>query len=179
MTKQQTNDDTEFIFNVDLMITGPSNAVALQKLLEILNNQEELADFRIVSGIKLGQKIEAAAQIPGRQSTPVNVAIAQKAQARTALRKQEAPAKPVQRSDAESAAALQQKIENDMTSWLSLYIQGNQLIRLTINRRGERFSIPCRILKFDNEDQTISVYHVDEKQVYTFKLNEIDDFQHV
>ncbi|WP_046215539.1 hypothetical protein [Paenibacillus wulumuqiensis] len=179
MTKQQTNDDTEFIFNVDLMITGPSNAVALQKLLEILNNQEELADFRIVSGIKLGKKIDAAAQIPGRQSTPVNVAIAQKEQMRTALRQQEPPAKPVQRTDAESAAVLQQKIENDMTSWLSLYIQGNQLIRLTINRRGERFSIPCRILKFDNEDQTISVYHVDEKQVYTFKLNEIDDFQHV
>ncbi|WP_017811268.1 MULTISPECIES: hypothetical protein [Paenibacillus] len=179
MTKQQTNDDTEFLFNVDLMITGPSNAVALQKLLEILNNQEELADFRIVSGIKWGQKIKAVEQSPDKLSSSVNVEIAQKVRAKAALRQQEAPAPVKQRTDAESAAALQQKIENDMSSWLSLYIQGNQLIRLTINRRGERFSIPCRILKFDNEDQTISVYHVDEKQVYTFKLNEIDDFQHV
>ncbi|WP_411345793.1 hypothetical protein ACE3MZ_07300 [Paenibacillus sp. WLX1005] len=171
MNKQQTNDATEFLFNVDLMITGTSNAVALQKLLDILNSQAELADFRIVNGIKLGAKIEKAVAAAGNNQTPVDL----KSQSDS----KKAPSKPAaQPEQTKAAAQLHEKIENDMGNWLSLYIQGNQLIRLTLNRRGERVSIPCRILKYDNEDQTISVYHVDEKQVYTFKLNEIDDFQH-
>lgn len=171
MNKQQTNDATEFLFNVDLMITGTSNAVALQKLLDILNSQAELADFRIVNGIKLGAKIEKAVAAAGNNQTPVDL----KSQSDS----KKVPSKPAaQQEQTKAAAQLHEKIENDMGNWLSLYIQGNQLIRLTLNRRGERVSIPCRILKYDNEDQTISVYHVDEKQVYTFKLNEIDDFQH-
>lgn len=183
MNKQQTNDDTEYLFNVDLMITGKSNAVALQKLLNILNNHEDLADFRIVSGVKLGQKIEQSIQAAGNRQQPVNVNFQQNTSAKSSTLQETFKEKHEQQKKAAAAelkhtAELQSKIENDMGNWLSLYIQGNQLIRLTINRRGERFSIPCRILKFDNEDQTISVYHVDEKQVYTFKLNEIDDFQH-
>ncbi|WP_411349499.1 hypothetical protein [Paenibacillus sp. WLX2291] len=171
MNKQQTNDATEFLFNVDLMITGTSNAVALQKLLDILNSQAELADFRIVNGIKLGAKIEKAVAAAGNNQTPVDL--------KSQFTSKKAPPKPAAEPEQTKAAAqLHEKIENDMGNWLSLYIQGNQLIRLTLNRRGERVSIPCRILKYDNEDQTISVYHVDEKQVYTFKLNEIDDFQH-
>ncbi|MEW4368894.1 hypothetical protein [Paenibacillus kandeliae] len=173
MNKQQTNDATEFLFNVDLMITGTSNAVALQKLLDILNNQAELADFRIVNGIKLGAKIEKAVAAAGTNQTPVELKSQPTSKTTASKPKQAAETEKTQ-----AAAQLHEKIENDMGNWLSLYIQGNQLIRLTLNRRGERVSIPCRILKYDNEDQTISVYHVDEKQVYTFKLNEIDDFQH-
>lgn len=173
MNKQQTNDATEFLFNVDLMITGTSNAVALQKLLDILNNQAELADFRIVNGIKLGAKIETAVAAAGTNQTPVELK-SQPTSKTTASK----PKPAAETEQTQAAAQLHEKIENDMGNWLSLYIQGNQLIRLTLNRRGERVSIPCRILKYDNEDQTISVYHVDEKQVYTFKLNEIDDFQH-
>ncbi|MNW59410.1 hypothetical protein D3C74_373240 [compost metagenome] len=56
------------------------------------------------------------------------------------------------------------------------YIKNNQLVRLRTNRPGKQVSMPCRILNFDDTAYTISVYHVDEKQVYTFNLNEIDEF---
>ncbi len=169
---QQTNDDTEFLFNVDLMITGKNNAVALQKLLDILNNQQELADFRVVNGIKLGVQIEQAIQAAGQQQTAVHIPASMKSKPSPASPPPTTtPNEPPAPKDTSSSQ------EDDMGSWLSMYIESSQLIRVTINRRGERMSIPCRILKYDNDDQTISVYHVDEKQVYTFKLNEIDDFQ--
>jgi hypothetical protein len=57
------------------------------------------------------------------------------------------------------------------------YIESNKLIRLNINKgRGVKMSIPCRIINFDTGNQMLTVYHVDEKQVYSVKLNEIDDF---
>lgn len=56
-------------------------------------------------------------------------------------------------------------------------IESNKLIRLNINKgRGVKMSIPCRIVNFDAENQLLTVYHVDEKQVYSVKINEIDDF---
>jgi hypothetical protein len=57
------------------------------------------------------------------------------------------------------------------------YIESNKLIRLNINKgRGVKMSIPCRIINFDAGNQLLTVYHVDEKQVYSVKLYEIDDF---
>ncbi len=169
---QQTNDDTEFLFNVDLMITGKNNAVALQKLLDILNNQQELADFRVVNGIKLGVQIEQAIQAAGQQQTAVHIPASMKSKPSPA-----SPPPTTTPNETPASKDTSSSQEDDMGSWLSMYIESAQLIRVTINRRGDRMSIPCRILKYDNDDQTISVYHVDEKQVYTFKLNEIDDFQ--
>ncbi|MNJ67746.1 hypothetical protein D3C77_639440 [compost metagenome] len=60
--------------------------------------------------------------------------------------------------------------------WIQKYISENRLVRILINRNGERINIPCRILNFQSETYTINVYHVDEKQVYTFMLSEIIDF---
>lgn len=55
-------------------------------------------------------------------------------------------------------------------------ISNGRLVRLHIVKsRGVRFNLPGRILKFDEYNKTINVYHVDEKQVYTFYLNEIED----
>ncbi|RED64016.1 hypothetical protein [Cohnella lupini] len=57
------------------------------------------------------------------------------------------------------------------------YIESNKLIRLNINKgRGVKMSIPCRVINFDASDNLLTVYHVDEKQVYSVGLNEIDDF---
>ena len=40
---------------------------------------------------------------------------------------------------------------------------------------GVKLNIPCRIINFDVNSQMLTVYHVDEKQVYSFTLNEIDE----
>jgi hypothetical protein len=57
------------------------------------------------------------------------------------------------------------------------YIDDNRLTRLNVNKgRGVKMSIPCRILNYDSSKQLLTVYHVDQKQVYSFELYEIDDF---
>ncbi|CDN45723.1 hypothetical protein [Paenibacillus sp. P22] len=62
-----------------------------------------------------------------------------------------------------------------VTSTLLHHMEQKTLVRLSINKgKGVRMSIPGRILNIENE--LITVYHVDEKQVYTFLLQEIDDF---
>ncbi|MGO4107929.1 hypothetical protein [Paenibacillus sp. YAF4_2] len=58
------------------------------------------------------------------------------------------------------------------------FMKSNKLIRLIVNKGlGIKLSIPCRILNVDEDGNLITVYHVDEKQVYTFRMNEIEDFQ--
>ncbi|MGZ9583645.1 hypothetical protein [Paenibacillus marinisediminis] len=55
-------------------------------------------------------------------------------------------------------------------------IDQNKLIRLLINKgRGTKLSLPGRIVGYDSETQVINVYHVDEKQVYSFSINEVED----
>lgn len=55
-------------------------------------------------------------------------------------------------------------------------IHTKQLVRILVNRgRGVKLSIPCRIISYDPDSELVTTYHVDEKQVYTFKLTEIED----
>lgn len=57
------------------------------------------------------------------------------------------------------------------------YIQSNKLIRININKgKGVKLSWPCRVVNFDPNLELLTLYHVDEKKVYSIKLNEIDDF---
>ncbi|TFE30591.1 hypothetical protein [Cohnella luojiensis] len=66
---------------------------------------------------------------------------------------------------------------NPLELRISQFIESNKLIRVNINKgRGVKMSIPCRVINFDPSNQLLTVYHVDEKQVYTVGLNEIDDF---
>lgn len=56
------------------------------------------------------------------------------------------------------------------------YIAGRNLVRLTVVKgRGVKLNMPCRILNYDETMDNMTVYHVDEKKVYTVKLTEIDE----
>ena len=55
-------EEVGFLFNVDILIKSRSNALALQSLLELMNKEEQIADFRIQSGLELGKIIEATIQ---------------------------------------------------------------------------------------------------------------------
>lgn len=55
-------DDNGFLFNVDILVKSPSNALALQYLLEMLNDKAEVVDFRIKSGMELGEIINTLVQ---------------------------------------------------------------------------------------------------------------------
>ncbi|MBD0382697.1 hypothetical protein [Paenibacillus sedimenti] len=66
---------------------------------------------------------------------------------------------------------------NRIIEQLEVFIANNTLIRLTVIKpKGIKLNLPCRILNYDSSSQNVTVYHVDEKKVYLFKLNEIDDY---
>lgn len=59
---------------------------------------------------------------------------------------------------------------------INQFIENAALVRISVvKNKGVRFNMPCRILNFDSEKNNLSLYHVDEKQVYLINLNEIDD----
>lgn len=80
-------------------------------------------------------------------------------------------------SSSKKAAVKAPPQPNPLESKIRQFIENNKLIRLNINKGlGVKMSIPCRVINFDAGTQLLTVYHVDEKQVYTVGLNEIDDF---
>jgi len=144
----QDEDDHSFLFQVDILVNAKTNGSALEQLLRVLN-AGDFADYRIGTGITLGRVIEEA-QKREKKNNPK-------------------PASPSTKSPAPQEDELEKRIRQ--------YIDTNKLIRLNVNKgRGVKLSMPCRILKFDNAGQLLTVYHVDEKKVHTFKLFEIDDF---
>lgn len=144
-----------FLFQIDVLIQADTNGAALEHLLHVLNGGN-FADFRIGSGIQLGQTIEAAIAGEKKSATKDRTGASQASAAKT----QAAAPKP-----------------DELEMRIRQYIENNKLIRLHVNKgRGVKLSIPCRIIGFDSARQILTVYHVDEKQVHSLKLFEIDDF---
>ncbi|MBB6691594.1 hypothetical protein H7B90_09300 [Cohnella xylanilytica] len=138
MTKKQTTADGSYLFQVDILIHAPTNGIAMEQLLRVLN-QAEFADYRIQSGIQLGKKIEEELEQAG-PSTPL-------------------------------------PLSEGLDSRIRGYIQTNKLIRVNVNKgKGVKLSMPCRVVNFDPDQELLTLYHVDEKKVYSVRLNEIDDF---
>ncbi|WP_028592006.1 hypothetical protein [Paenibacillus massiliensis] len=169
---QAGNDQSSFLFNVDVLVQGKSNAVAFQSLLEIFNTNNQVADFRVHSGIELGNLIEAALYLKKKSLSE------KKSTSPTLVRGQKKPQKSdatIKNNTDDEPAQSAQSHQSFMHEMIHSYIQKNSLVRLVVNRYGGQRSIPCRILNLDKEQSLVSVYHVDEKQVYSFKLNEIDE----
>ncbi|MNO53123.1 hypothetical protein D3C76_435610 [compost metagenome] len=175
MDKKLQHTDGNYLFNVDILINAQTNPLALQYLLEMLNNNDKITDFKINSGLELGRTIDSllrSAKLALNQSSappPISLKLppqSTKKQLDEPINKQ--IEMPAQQTAIETPADAFGKIRQ--------YIQNNQLVRLRTNRYGKQVSMPCRILNFDEEANSISVYHVDEKQVYRFNLNEIDEF---
>ncbi|MUT64431.1 hypothetical protein [Paenibacillus sp. NEAU-GSW1] len=156
MNPTKSASSKSYLFQVEMLVEGTDNGDALEQIVHALN-QLNLADYRILSGIQLGSIIDQRKlEADSHTAIPVHT-------------KQET-AKPVQK-------AAQQQTENGFES-IRIYMKSNKLIRLIVNKGfGVKLSIPCRIINFDEDTNVVTVYHVDEKQVYTFRLNEIEDFQ--
>lgn len=158
-TSAGTSTETEFLFNVDIMIHSKSDALALQSLLEILNAQDQIADFRIQSGMKLGARIEQA--LKQTAVSDLNM-------------------KPIHKSPLLPASGTMKREEVDRCpseKWLMTAMKEGRLIRLDIrDKNGKGKSIPCRVLNFDALSKLVSIYHVDEKQVYSIHTSEIEKY---
>lgn len=155
------NEESGFLFNVDILVKGPTNGQALQLLLQLLNNhQGEVADYRIKSGIQLGEIIDASLNAKRKAMVPPQG---------------EKPGSGNKAKKAEHASSLKSASGNPVGEWIQSYISSNRLVRVLIETPKGRQSIPCRILNYLPDSEVINVYHVDEKQVYTYKLSEIID----
>ncbi|MBD2872583.1 hypothetical protein [Paenibacillus arenilitoris] len=164
MSKQTpASQQGSFIFNVEVLVEGSHNAVALEKLIHALNNGD-FADYRIVSGIRLGEQIDdRKAKAASRES--LTLPPLERARQAASAAAKSAPPSPSAPSEASGFEKIKELMKN------------NTLIRLIVNKGlGIKLSIPCRIINMSEADSLITVYHVDEKQVYTFRLNEIEDF---
>lgn len=176
MNNKTSQERSGFLFNVDILIDGSTNAQALQSLLALLNASDKVVDLRVNSGLELGQIIEASLsnlktnyveKSRAGLSSAKGLQIKHAAAAESALKAAQKATQPV--AAAPSASFLTPDDIRDS-------ISKNRLVRLIVNKPGgTRLSIPCRILNFDEAAQMLSVYHVDEKQVYSFSLNEIDE----
>lgn len=170
-------DENGFLFNVDILVKSSSNALALQYLLEMLNEKPEVIDFRVKSGMELGEIINTLIQ--AKKNSVISKA-SRKSNSETAPKENlVTPATssiPEKKITASAPAVQTPIIGSDPFEWIKVYSKDNRLVRLTTNRNGKQTSLPCRILNYDESNFLVNVYHVDEKQVYTFKLNEIDEF---
>jgi len=189
-------DDVGYLFNVDILIKSRSNALALQSLIEFINKEEQIADFRIHSGIVLGQIIEAMtqaktgstdsnqnflylpqfsnAQLNSNKSDHIVDSVSSKSQPQEPVDKESNSKSDKKKSTADTSHVAD---SNSFDAWIESLIKENRLTRIVVNNKhGKHQSIPCRILNFDRDNNVVSIYHVDEKQVYTFRTNEIDEF---
>ena len=184
MNITQDNEDTGFLFSVDILIKNQSNAIALQLLIEMMNQNEHILDYRVKSGIKLGGIIDTLLELknnpPITQTNVSNSSVFNnnKVGKDEKVTTQSKIVKPnIQRPTSNPKLIdPDTKPIDDPRNWIRSSIIDNRLVRLTANRQGQHINIPCRILNFDEDKQFINVYHVDEKQVYSFNLNEIDSF---
>ncbi|OCT13332.1 hypothetical protein A8709_03500 [Paenibacillus pectinilyticus] len=153
------------LFTVEILIEETTNGLAMEKLLHLLN-VDSVKDYQILKGIGLGQLIEL-------NKKPESLPSIHTSKKPTAPPPAPAPsAVPLAKRVTSSEAA------SNIVEQLEKFKAGNTLIRLTvIKAQGIKLSLPCRILNFDGSSQNVTVYHVDEKKVYLFKLNEIEDYE--
>ncbi|MBC8078759.1 MAG: hypothetical protein H7X86_00305 [Gorillibacterium sp.] len=187
----------KYLFNVDIMVEGYSNGIALESLLHSLN-QEKFLDYEVKSGIELGQLIRSVlTEVSLKDQIHDNRDEASKEQAVSSDQQndqKEAATRKINslRADhnaSKKKAALtadnqrlsqlkhsEDKISLSFLGVLDSYKTNNTLVRLTILKgKGIKISIPCRILNYEEATDSLTVYHVDEKIVYQFRLTEVDD----
>lgn len=178
------------LFRVEIMVDEAGPTMALASLMQVLSHPR-VADFRILEGVQYGQKIEqiaaasktTAIDIPDSRAVPAKPssgAVGKSAPVPDQLALSGTPntsslppatEKPVPPATAPSGTRNVLNLER-----LTELTSSGTLVRIAVVKsKGIRLSIPCRILKFDLEEQLLTVYHVDEKKVYTFSLNEIED----
>jgi hypothetical protein len=147
MKADRQQESKGYLFNVDILIDGRTNGMAHEKLIQLLNNSN-LVSYRIRKGIEQDKQIESA--LPATPSSTIK----------------QVPISNPKKTE-QTAFFIEQ---------LTQLKEKQTLIRMKINKgKGVKLDMPCRVLNLDVSTQNVSVYHVDEKQVYLLKFSEIDD----
>ncbi|MDB5055956.1 MAG: hypothetical protein JWM44_4006 [Bacilli bacterium] len=137
-----------YLFHVDVVIEGYNKAMALDALENLLKTEK----------IKYFQLEEEANEVHPIEDDKLKP------------RRKEQLAKPIEPKPT-ITVGYQHIIDQ-----IEQFKVNNTLIRLSIVKsKGIKLSVPCRVLNYDDATQIVTIYHVDEKKVYQYKLNEIDD----
>ncbi len=148
------------LFTVEILIEDGSNGLAMEKLLHVLNHPN-IRDYRITKGVELGLVIEEALKNHVKTNEDKKRTGALPKPQMTKLTP-EPPSNTDERS----------RLIHLMTN----FKEKGTLVRLTVVKgKGIKLNMPCRILNFDVSANNLTVYHVDEKKVFLFQLNEIEE----
>ncbi len=161
-----------FLFTVELLVEDHTAGLALEKLIHSLNS-EHIKDYRILKGMDVGQIIYETikhnsgkglvkqSELPDmKEGKPISGQPA-KVQPVPAKKTLDSPRTPIK----------------DIMKQMEELKEKGTLIRIFINKgKGIKLNMPCRILNIDTESENITLYNVDEKQVYLISKNEIDDY---
>jgi hypothetical protein len=153
----EQNGKKGFLFNVDVLIEGYSNGIALENLIHLLNS-DKIKDYKVKQGIEIGKIIDATLK-----------EMPQKAVSKETPLKENKGKEPSKKLEAKPE-------DKHIINLIDKFKENNTLIRLSVLKgKGVKLSMPCRILNYDHDIHNVTVYHVDEKKVYQFHLSEIDD----
>jgi hypothetical protein len=145
-----------FLFHVDVLLEGYNKAMAQEALQALLRSDK-------VKFVQMESDTPETGQMEDQQK-PKKKEHAKSPESRPVESKQQ-ETKPI--NDAGYRHIIHQIEE---------FKKNNTLIRLSIVKgKGVKLSVPCRVLNYDDPSKYVTIYHVDEKKVYQYSLNEIDD----
>lgn len=146
-----------FLFHVDVLVEGYNKAMAQEALQALLRSDK-------VKFVQLASDTPESGQVDENSH------------------------KPKKKENAKSTETVPEEIKiqvvkpvNDagyrkIIEQIEEFKKNNTLIRLSIVKgKGVKLSVPCRVLNYEDSSQYVTIYHVDEKKVYQYSLNEIDD----
>jgi wyosine [tRNA(Phe)-imidazoG37] synthetase (radical SAM superfamily) len=145
-----------FLFHVEVLVEGYNQAMAQESLLSLLRTEK-------VKTIQLQSPTPPVAEHDEEDL--------QKRKKKETSKSNDAKLTKQQETK-QAANTGYQRIINQIED----FKKNNTLIRLSIVKgKGINLSVPCRILNYEDATQNVTIYHVDEKKVYQYSLNEIDD----
>ncbi|MEX2461664.1 MAG: hypothetical protein WD469_10290 [Paenibacillaceae bacterium] len=147
MEKGKSVKKKVFLFHIDVLVEGYNKAMA-QEALQALLRSDKVKYVQLESDTPESGQVEAEHQKPKKKDT----------------------SKPVEAKQANDAGY------RHIINQIEDFKNNNTLIRLSIVKsKGVKLSVPCRVLNYEDTSQSVTIYHVDEKKVYQYSLNEIDD----
>lgn len=150
----QPQQQKQFTYTLEIRVEGRTGGEALEKIVRLLNAKEIL-----------GYNILDAKEESSDTVTPL-FEIRKRLRAERNRQKAAEPAPNPPKGD----------VAPQLDSIISDYIRRGTLVRMSVLKpNGKKMDMPCRLLHYDEDHRHVSVYHVDEKKVYTFGLNEIED----
>jgi hypothetical protein len=171
-----------FLFHVDVVIEGFNKAMAHEALNALLRT-EKIKYFQFESETPQSGEDQMDLQKPKKKEHPRAIDSKSEETKQREAKQHETKQREAKQHDVKQHDIKQQEAKHkanagyrNIINQIETFKNNNTLIRLSIVKgKGVKLSVPCRILNYEDATQNVTIYHVDEKKVYQYSLNEIDD----